>query len=132
MTMPDTLIASIKIDEVEAAAGTDDIWYLVVPQSGTWELDELTFVPENTVTANDTNYTTITAKKGATALATFNTTIATGTAHTLATPIALSITGTGQDLEFTNSTPLIIDKTDSGSGQISAGTYSAKFTRVRV
>jgi hypothetical protein len=121
----------LQIPFAVIAAGTDETWYAPVPE-GTWKLESAVFVPWTARTANDTNYTTITVKKGATTLASEATTTGDTGNLVAGTPVTLVITGTGTSLEFTPSAPVVLGKADSGSGLALDGTFSLTFSAVQV
>lgn len=106
------------------AAGTSRSVRKKFELPGSWFIEAVSFLPDDSVTANDTNYTTV-------ALA--NTTDSV-TLHSRATTVAGgSLTaGTAVDATLTEGAARVISendlltfsKTDSGSGQALGGTYS--------
>lgn len=113
------------------AAGTDETWYVPLPSSGTWKLESAIFLPWTDRTANDTNYTTIAVKKGATTIASEATTTSDTGNLTAGTALTLAITGAGTNLEFGASAPVVVTKTDAGSGLALDGTFRFAFSAVR-
>jgi hypothetical protein len=80
--------------------GTDatDLEYLLNASLNAAKIKRIYLIPNVSVTASDTNYITLTVKKGATTLLSRATTVA-GTGMIAGTVIAATITGTGGDLE---------------------------------
>ena len=54
-----------------ATAGTADNMYVCHGMPGEWELTDSYWVPDAAITGDDTNYATLTAKAGATAIASY-------------------------------------------------------------
>jgi hypothetical protein len=80
--------------------GTDatDLEYLLNASLNAAKIKRIYLIPNVSVTASDTNYITLTVKKGATTLLSRATTVA-GTGMIAGTVIAATITCTGGDLE---------------------------------
>lgn len=79
------------------AADTEYIWN---PHPSKAVVTSLTIVPNVAVAAHASNYLTVNVKKGATTIATFNTSTGSGALMAAGTPIAMSISGGGQNLEL--------------------------------
>ena len=81
-------------------AGTDatDAEYLLNASLNAAKIKRVYLVPNVSVTANDTNYITLTVKKGSTTLVTRTTTVA-GLGMVAGTVESMPITGAGADLE---------------------------------
>ena len=79
-------------------SNTTDLEYLINASLNAAKIKRVYFIPNVSVTADDTNYITLTVKKGSTTLVSRATTVA-GGAMTAGTVIAATITGTGGDLE---------------------------------
>lgn len=77
---------------------TTDLEYLINASLNVAKIKRIYFIPNVSVSAHDTNYITLTVKRGATTLVSRATTVA-GGAMTAGTVIAATITGTGGDLE---------------------------------
>ena len=80
--------------------GTDaaDLEYLINASLNAAKIKRIYVIPNVTVAAHASNYITLTVKKGSTTLVSRATTVA-GGALTAGTVVALTITGTGGDLE---------------------------------
>lgn len=77
---------------------TTDLEYLINASLNAAKIKRIYLIPNVSVSAHDTNYITLTVKKGSTTLLSRATTVA-GGAMTAGTVIAATITGTGGDLE---------------------------------
>ena len=77
---------------------TTDLEYLLNASLNTAKIKRVYLIPNVSVSAHDTNYITLTVKKGSTTLLSRATTTA-GGAMTAGTVITGTITGTGGDLE---------------------------------
>lgn len=77
---------------------TTDLEYLINASLNAAKIKRIYFVPNVSVSAHDTNYITLTVKKGSTTLVSRATTTA-GGPMTAGIVIAATITGTGGDLE---------------------------------
>lgn len=130
MANPDTLVLTLNFAEI--AAGTDEAWYLPIPLDETYRLSAVYFTSMTARTANDTNYTTITVQTGATVIATQTTKITGGSGDLVAgTAIAIPVTGTGKNLEFSLGDSIGILKTDAASGLALDGTFALVLTAIR-
>lgn len=78
------------------------------------------FTPEAAVTANDTNFATLTIKIGATTIGTLTTEVATGNL-VAGTPIEIDVSG---NLTITPGAVASVTKTYAGSGAAMIGTVS--------
>jgi hypothetical protein len=76
----------------------------------------LTIVPNVSVSVDASNFITLSVKKGATTIATHTTNSSGGAAMTAGTPIAMSITGTGKDVEVADGSVLSVEVAKSGTG----------------
>lgn len=123
------LLLSLAIDIATVGAGTAEQRYCVPPgDTGEWFLRGATFVPATAVSANATNYTTISLKNGSTTLGTISTAT---TAFVLGTPRPFTLGG-GVAREFTGMTDVLtIDKAESGTGGILDGCIVLLWERVR-
>ena len=105
----------IPFTRVVAANASARVSFAPATSTGKWKLIGASIVPNETSAVHATDYVDITMKKGSTALmaAARSTTSSTGTALTQNTGEALSISGTGTDLECTLAAPhhLLIDAT---------------------
>jgi len=117
---------------LNTAAGTDARRYFGPSNDETWKLIGLTVIPNATSAANDTNYASIRAYKGAsTAVMAARVTTTAGGALTQGTAEDLTLTGVGADLEITKAAPLSIrDDQSNGSGVITDYTITAEFERM--
>ncbi len=118
------------LDNVQAASEDEDR-YISPPGTvaDVWKLNSIEFVPATSVTADLTDYFTVTYYKDSTSLATFDTT---ATSLVAGTPKALTITGTMKDLEFTTGTNVLkIGVAQSTStGAICDGQHKAVWTQI--
>lgn len=104
---------------INVAATTNDSVELVCPFEGNWRLARLSVMPNATLAADGTNYSTLTAygTDGGT-----TTTIATAlnssaTAFTAGTERAFTLTGSAiKQMEFTQGKSIRVKKTHSGTG----------------
>lgn len=110
------------------ASGTDatDNVHILNPSAGTVRAVSFYLVPHVSVATHASNYITITVKKGSSVLATFTTNSSGGAALTAGTPVALTITGTGADLEIAAAGVYTVEVAKSGTGP------SYKFSAVAV
>jgi len=116
------------------AAGTDRKVYKTFEPSGEWYIEAEGFMPDDSVTANNTNYSTITAtnETDTATLHTFHTKILGGTALTAGTAVANASITNGSARQFSQGDVISVSKADSGSGQALGGTYSFWLTRRRL
>jgi hypothetical protein len=123
---------TVQLD-VNISAGGGEEREAVLPP-GTWRLVRADFMPATTAATHATNYATITIKKGAggTSLGTTNTSSGSGAALTKGTVTAITVTGTGADLEFTGGTTCLeVAVTQAASGAVVDGAFALTFDRVR-
>jgi len=99
-----------------AGSNADDIAYIVNPGLNPLTLKACYLSPNLAVAASDTNYITVNIKKGATTIATLNTTVASGAAHVAGVPQAFTITGTGDDLVFNPGDVVTVEVSKTGTG----------------
>lgn len=125
-------VQSLCLPFAEIAANTEETWYLPVPWPGTWKLIAAYFTPYTARTADDTNYCDLTIKKGSASLGVMSVKITGGTGDLVAgTAETISLTGTGQDLEFAQGASVVVAKTDPGNGLALDGALSLAFEKVR-
>ncbi len=122
---------------IRAAAGTVDGDVYVNPLPVKLRIISGYFTPQAAVTANDTNYATVTLANGATTLHSFDTrTSGSGGTGDLAatTPVALTLatTAVGTILEIAPGGAIKLNKTVAGSGVAIYGRYSLLCEEVRV
>lgn len=122
---------------IRAAAGTVDGDVYVNPLPVKLRIISGYFTPQAAVTANDTNYATITLANGATTLHSFDTrTSGSGGTGDLAatTPIALTLAAAavGTILEIAPGAAIKLNKTVTASGVAIYGRYSLLCEEVRV
>ncbi len=79
-------------------SNTNDVEYLLNASLNKGKIKRLYVLPNVAITADSTNYITLTVKKASTTLVSRATTVA-GGGMVVGTPITLTITGTGADLE---------------------------------
>lgn len=127
MSGPSHMFLSLQCDSV--AAGTDEEWYVGIPDDGTWRIVEVHVVPQTARTANATDYFTLTIKKGSTTLATR----ALSASNMVAgTPEELTITESGTNNEFTKTAPIQVHKDDTGTAGLAFdGCVCFKLQKVR-
>lgn len=120
-------IMQVTLPWPSVAAGTDDERGVAIAAPGEWRLVAAYWCPDTAITANATNYTTLTVKQGSTTLATRATDVAGGSAvkHTAE---ALTLSG-GAALEFGQGDVIQVDKDDSGTGAIVDGAFSFFFEK---
>lgn len=119
----------VTLTLAEVAAGTDQEWYAAYGGANSAELVAAYLTSASARTANDTNYTTISIKKGSTTYGSLATTTS-GTGSLTAgqaVAFALSSTGTG----FSQGGVVEVHKDDSGSGLAFDGSVSLVFQVVR-
>ena len=85
--------------------------------------ESVCFVPDTAVTADDTNNGVITVKIGATTIATMTTNAAQGNL-VAGTRYALTLSGTGADLEIDSLESVSVTKTYGGTGAVMSGVVS--------
>lgn len=73
-------------------------------------------VPNVSVSLHASNYITISIKKGATTIATHTTNSSGGSALTAGTPVEMTLTGTGTDLEVADLGAFTVDVAKAGTG----------------
>jgi hypothetical protein len=122
---------------IRAAAGTVDGDVYVNPLPVKLRIISGYFTPQAAVTANDTNYATVTLANGATTLHSFDTrTSGSGGTGDLAatTPIALTLAAAavGTILEIAPGAAIKLNKTVTASGVAIYGRYSLLCEEVRV
>lgn len=99
-------------------AGTDatDTKYVGNPSGKRVKLARVVLVPNVSVAVHASNYITIAIKKGATTVATHTTNSSGGTALTAGTPVAMTISGTGNDIEAADLGAFTVDVSKAGTG----------------
>lgn len=113
------------------AAGTDEIFPLIIARPGVWRLEKAYFVAGTAVTANATNYTDLSIKIGANEVASEATTVADTGNIAASAAEELVLTGTGTALEATGqSTVITVLKTDAGTGVAIDGSFCLSFVQV--
>jgi len=113
----------------EVAAGSPEEWYAAYSGSNDVQLVSAYLTSATARTANDTNYTTISIKKGLTTYGSLATTTS-GTGNLTAgqaVAFSLSSTGTG----FSQGEVVEVHKDDSGSGLAFDGSVSLTFQVIR-
>jgi len=129
--MASTDTRTTRLQFASLGTTTADDGYMSPPGPGVWRLDSVYLDPQAATTAHDTDYATVTAKKGSTALAARATTVA-GGSLVAGTPAALTMSGTGTDLELTYGTHcLLIAITKAGSGVTIEAGITAAWTHIR-
>lgn len=114
-----------------ATAGTADEMLACVPEPGEFVLEGACFTPSTAVTGNNTNFATLTVKKGSTAVVTAVTTEV-GGSLVKGTPIVFALSATA-DRTFTGQTDSFeVGKAIGGSGAIIEGVFSLVFRKVRL
>ena len=108
-------------DSRTVAADATGRIYFIPPSGETWKLLSLAYVPRAASAANDTNYASIRPYKATsspTALAAARVTTVAGGALVAGTPINVTLTASGGDLEITQDDPLYveIDSATNGTG----------------
>jgi len=98
------------------AAGTDDAAYAVWPFTEPARVSALRIVPQIAVTANATNYATLSVEIDGTEIATEATTVADLGDLVAGTDIAAALTGSGTSLEVAQNAVIAFKKTASGTG----------------
>ena len=118
------------LDNAQATSEAE-VRYLSPPGivGDTWKLNSIEFIPATSVTADLTDYATVTYSKGATAMGSFDTTTVDLTAGT---PKAVTISATMKDLEYVTGTDTLkIDVAQSTStGAIIDGCHKAVWTQI--
>lgn len=101
----------------KVTAGTDRrIYFAPADSSEIWKLRKLVYLPNATLAANDTNYTSVRPYKGtSTTLALARETTTAGGAFTQGTAEQVALTAVGSDLEITRANPLSI-RADESNG----------------
>lgn len=128
--MPFNQNHAIRLPFAAVAAGTGETFYAALP-AGKWKLTKASFTSWTARTANDTNYTTIAVKNGATTLASEATTTGDTGNLTAGGVLDLVITGTGTSLEFDGGDVISVTKTDAGSGLALDGEFLLEFEALR-
>ncbi len=104
----------VQVSRAVAADASARVNFFPPTTTGKWKLKSLSIVPNETSATNASNYADLTMKKGSTALMTARSTNAsTGAEVTQGTGEAMTLTGTGTDMECTLAAPhhLLIDCT---------------------
>lgn len=130
MSVNEEVVLSIGFAQI--AAGTNEVWYVPVPMSGTWLLTAAYFTSMTARTANDTNYTDISVENAGTEIASEQTTTSDTGNLVAGTAIALALTGTGKNLEFAQGGSITLKKTDAGTGLALDGVASFVLRKLRV
>lgn len=130
MALIDTLPVFVQFAVAGDASKT---WSVPLP-SGVWQVKSAVFDPSSAgaVTANDTNYSGIYVKKGSTTIASRETTTA-GGGLVAGTEAALTVSGTGANLEFTGGTDDLVCVGDGtpGTGQPVDGILRVDLVKIR-
>lgn len=104
-------------------------------------LDSVQILPHATLAADGTNYVELTLKQGSTAISLIKTTDSgeagdatheAGAALTAGTEASFSLSGTGTQLEFSSTVPVVIVGTKGGSGGALECDITFKWTPKRV
>lgn len=114
----------ITISLGPVTAGMDDVAYVAWPHAVKGRVDELWFVPNTSVTANNTNYCDVSVEVDATEIASEQTKITDTGDLTKGTKIEFAITGTGTSLEVSQGSEIALKFTHAGSGVAIGGTLS--------
>lgn len=96
-------------------SNSNDVEYLINASLNKGKIKRLYVLPNVAVTADNTNFITLTVKKASTTLVSRATTVA-GGGMVVGTLITLSITGTGADLEQDSAGVFEVAVTKSGTG----------------
>jgi len=128
--MLNSLPVSVKV--TGAADGTA-VEYLVNPLDGVGRVSGFTIMPNVAITANDTNYITVTITKGVTTLATQTTQITGGAAMVIGTAIEMTLGGSavGTALEIASGGVIKVAITEAGTGPAFDFKVITKFTHIR-
>jgi len=115
-------------------SGSDavDTNYMLNNSSASAKIKKLRVVPVVSVSTHASNYITITVKKASTTLATFTTNSSGGAALTAGTPVDLTITGSGKDLEIADGGVITVDVTKAGTGPAYEFFAEAQMEPVRI
>lgn len=99
-------------------SGTDavDTNYAINGSAFTAKILAVKLIPATSVSTHASNYITVTVKSGSTTLGTFTTNSSGGAAMTAGTPITVTLTGTGADLEIAAGGLVTFDVTKAGTG----------------
>lgn len=115
--MNDQIILTAGTGGAAIAAGTDADLYLANPHSYPVQVERVYIVANAALTANDTNYTTLTLKNGSTSLITARPTTVAGTGFTAGEVESQAVlAAAGADLVIEPGAAIVFEKTDSGSG----------------
>ena len=117
---------------VEIAAGTDESWGWTNPHPGDWIVEACYFHPMAALTAHASNNTALSVENGGTEIATITTTAGGSGSLTAHTGVAITLTGTGKNLEVSQGGNLTFKKTDGGSGVAASGQFCVALRRVRL
>lgn len=100
------------------ASGTDAnaTKYMANPLEESARLFKVLLTPNISVSTHASNYMTFDIKKGSTVLATFTTNSSGGAALTAGTPVELTITGSGKDVEVASDGAFTLLCTKAGTG----------------
>jgi len=122
-----------SMDIAAVASTTEEERHLSHGLDGTYKLEAAYFTPTAAVTAAATNFVTVALNKGAagTLIASVDTD-ATGVSFVVGTPTAITISGTGTDLEFTATDGLEVDLNKDGTGGTIEGSITLRWVRARV
>lgn len=99
-------------------SGTDavDQEYIYNALGETAKITAMAIVPNVAVATHASNYITLNVKRGSTTIATFTTNSSGGAAMVAGTPIAMTITGTGGDLERASAGVFSVEVAKAGTG----------------
>lgn len=111
-----------------ATAGTPDNMYVCHGMPGEWELVNSYWVPDAAITGDATNYATLTAKAGATAIASYAFTAGNDVAEGAALQIAVDDANSART--FGPSDVVTLAKTVAASGLALAGNWVLVWKRV--
>ena len=135
----------LQTQRIEVVAGTVNRCSFFPDDGRVWKLRYIKYMPDVSVTANDTNYVTMRAYKGdgtGTPIHAARSTTVAGTGFTRGTVLDYGVstelpapdvnfTASGADLEITDANPLTIQFSHTGSGAAAAFSILARFDVVR-
>lgn len=127
--MPGNPIENVTIVKAAGTAGQVSIF---PPGSSddVWVLRSMKFMPNASLSADNTNYASLRAYKGTgtgTPVCAARPTTVAGGALTAGTKVDLALTATGADLEISQANPLTLQVTHGGTGGAVDGNFAAEF-----